>query len=298
MELPYDERVFFHTFGYLVLRGLFAPAEIAAIDAEHATGFVANEPLYAAPIGVRGQMSWSHMRADTPVLAAMLEHERLLAVAEQLLDEPIGVMCNGNVFTGSVTEWHADTSVPDFRGLKLVAYLQTVDGDSGALRVLPGSHRSPWHEQLAVYSSKSSTADAGNPEAARVDVSSLPGQVCATEPGDVIAFDLRTWHASANGFPGRRMCSFTYFAEPTNDAERAATAAVAEQLRKEALYRELRRQREWRRNRPDVPTAEIPVVAPQYDDLWREVGVSPRRHRWLTTLEALGLLERRSGSAA
>ena len=210
------------TFGFLVLPGFLTPSQVEAMEREHAVGLADNERIYAAPIGVRGQMNWSSMRADTPFLASALELDAMRTVADQVLGGAVGVMSNGNVFAGSSTEWHADTSVPGFRGLKVLAYLQPVGEGSGALRVVPGSHLSPWHEQLAAYSSKAGAGDSGNPDALLVEVGALPATVCATEPGDVVLFDLRTWHATANGFPGRRMCSFTYFAESRDDADEAA----------------------------------------------------------------------------
>ena len=70
--------------------------------------------------------------------------------------------------------------------MKFVAYLEPLDGDTGALRVLPGSHRL-------------TDAALGHLYSLDLDVPDVPGQVLATEPGDVIVFDPLLYHASWGG---------------------------------------------------------------------------------------------------
>jgi hypothetical protein len=62
---------------------------------------------------------------------------------------------------------------------------------------VPGSHHPEQNARLAAYSKRRGRA--------RDDVgfaayrAGFPGYVAATSPGDVIAFDLHTWHASSGG---------------------------------------------------------------------------------------------------
>jgi Phytanoyl-CoA dioxygenase (PhyH) len=285
---------FFRLFGYVALPGFFDPEEVAVIEREYALGLAATRPLYCAAIGVRGQLSWSNMRPGTPFLAGALESDKLLAAARGVLDpQAVGVMTNGNSFSGTLTEWHADTSVPDFRAVKFVAYLDPIGAENGALRVLPGSHRSPWHEELLPIGVKKQLNVAGNPEAvqpdgARLAVPDIPAQVCVSRPGDVFAFDQRTWHASWNGSPNRRMCSFTYFGSPQNAAEREAVSAVSAQFAREARFRELRRQREWISS--GTKPGSIPSRERQYSAEWlsNESG-SELRARWIEQLQEWGM---------
>jgi hypothetical protein len=83
------------------------------------------------------------------------------------------------------------------RGVKFAAYFDTLTADSGALRLLPGSCHPEQKTRLAAYRSRqmpiSSDAEAAAYQA------SIPGYAAATAPGDVIAFDLHTWHASFGG---------------------------------------------------------------------------------------------------
>eukprot|EP01051_Picozoa_sp_SAG22_P014636 SAG22_NODE_1806_length_3531_cov_2.206294_2_plen_117_part_00 len=63
------------------------------------------------------------------------------------------------------------------------------------VRLVPGSHLEPLHGELVAMGVGSHTTDL------------LPSHVCASEPGDVVMFDMRCFHASFNGRPNRRMCT-------------------------------------------------------------------------------------------
>jgi hypothetical protein len=81
--------------------------------------------------------------------------------------------------------WHNDTCLA-VRGVKFVAYLEPLNADSGALRVLPGSHRLAAGALDHLHSLDLATPD-------------VPGRVLATQPGDVVAFDPLLWHATWGG---------------------------------------------------------------------------------------------------
>ncbi len=287
---------FFKLFGFIPLRGFFDAAEMATIDAEYAQGLQAAQKMYAkGAFGVRLQLTWSNMRPQTPFLANVLEYGKLLAMAEALLGPgAVGATTNGNIYSGNQTEWHADKAVPYFRSVKFVTYLDPVAEDSGALRVLPGSHRSPWHEELQPIGAKANLNMAGNPDdsvaaGARFAVADVPAYICTSKPGDVFAFDLRTWHGSWNGFPGRRMVSFTYFDTPHDDTEREALRKVAKLVGQEGMYRELRRQRDWMDE--GVKASRIPQRERQYSPQWlaNDEGSSTRA-RWIDELRDWGMI--------
>ena len=95
-------------------------------------------------------------------------------------------------------------------------YLQPVRADSGALRVIPGSHKRPWFDQLDERPPLRyawAREDFAGAEAADV-IESVPGYVCKSNPGDVVAFDARLWHASVGGSSDRQMCTLVYFNYP------------------------------------------------------------------------------------
>jgi hypothetical protein len=291
---------FFKVFGFLKIPGFFSKHEVELMAEEYETGLSTAVPLYNSAVGLRGQMNWSNMQPQMPLLASMLEEGRLLKVARTLVgDGTVGVMSNGNFFSGRFTEWHADTSVSGFRSVKFAAYLDPLEGESGALRVIPGSHRSPWHEELLPIGMKKSLKEVGNPDAKGVSaysVTEIPAHICSTNPGDLLAFDLKLWHASWNGSSRRRMLSFTYFDKPQSDNELESWRAVVKQLGKEALNRELRRHREW--IKAGLGANDIPVKEPQFHPMWlEEANSNALRRKWIETLVSWGMLRLPQNSA-
>jgi hypothetical protein len=55
--------------------------------------------------------------------------------------------------------------------------------------------------------------------AAQQEEEEVPYHVIDSNPGDVIAFDMRASHAAFNGFDGRRLCTVLFYVNPKTDAE-------------------------------------------------------------------------------
>ena len=81
--------------------------------------------------------------------------------------------------------------------LPMAAYFDQLTAAGGALRLVPGSHRPEQHTRLAAYQRRQPHVRTGARAAACQ--ASIPGYVATTTPGDMIAFDLHTWHASFGG---------------------------------------------------------------------------------------------------
>src|SRR6266496_4474347 len=188
----------FRTFGFTVLRGHLAD-RVSALRAE---ADAAIRDAYAATYdervidGISGHYLPMASRL-TPVSASLVcDDPRLIDAAEQLLGGPVIPECPEGVLYFSEAGWHTDDGI-GVRGVKFAAYFDELTADSGALRLVPGSHHPEQNARLAAYSKRQmpigSDADAAAYQA------SIPGSVAATAPGDVIAFDLRTWHASFGG---------------------------------------------------------------------------------------------------
>jgi hypothetical protein len=263
----------FATLGFLILPQLFSPAEIERIEAEYETGRVQMTALGLRPVGVRGQLNWSNLRPNAPTLSALPEDERLAGVAEQLLGpEACLFHFNSNQFVGSETEWHRDVKVSQFRGLKFGLYLQPLRADNGALRVIPGSHLpcfSAALDRLQLAGVNIGEDPSYLPLSGKT-VGDFPCYVCATNPGDMIVFDLRLWHASWGG-GNRSLVSSDFHAYPASVEEREA----------EVEFRDL--------HRGSMQTYMSPQ--PQYGPEWlRNVQGSVRRARWITSLDEFGYL--------
>ncbi len=248
---------FFKSFGYLAMRQVLRPDELAAIGREFESA-----------------MAWQHpegydrtkrhnavlMDEDTPTFAALREDERFLRPASQLYGEDVlGVCVDGNRYVGD-TGWHPDSSTPFQYGVKFCIYLQSVGERTGALRVIPSSYRScPWTPEFqdTIY---------GMP------LAEVPAVAIPSEPGDIVAFDFRTWHASLGGAADRRMCTLCYYANPKTQEERD----------------EMRRRGE--QNIEALKIAGVGSPRPYlYSARWMSnPGHSPHRRRWIERLSELG----------
>ena len=84
-------------------------------------------------------------------LCSLLDDERLHGVARAVCGDDYQYWnSDGNYYVGD-TRWHSDGTLSNPVGfVKLALYLDPVDADSGALRVIPGSHREgePYAEMI------------------------------------------------------------------------------------------------------------------------------------------------------
>jgi hypothetical protein len=254
-----DEQVgFFRTFGFLRVRGAFSAAEIAGLRAEFEDGLAA---AYAATPFDGTRRHWSPMMGPrTPTLAGLLEDHRVLGIAEQLYGKVVPFMVDGNKYVGD-TGWHPDSTANG--GIKLFLYYEPVDGDSGALRVIPGSHRKPLYDDVAAYLQ-------AHPAAAVTDVPAYP---VASEPGDLLMFDFNIWHASAGGAPGRPMSTIAYYREPADEADAALIRQHAAGVR------------------PAIGVWGLDDLSPWFDDWFANRPHSATRAALLARMEKVGLLD-------
>ena len=212
--------LYYQTFGFLVLRQLLSPGEVKTIDEElvRRLGVVFRD----TPFDGTARHGAAMMGPDTPFFASLLEDSRFLGTARQLYgDDVIATGLSGNRYVGN-SHWHPDVGPTHPGGPKFALYLEPVGADTGALRVIPGSHRSPFHDQLR--------GELGmHMEKAGFDIPDLPAFVCESQPGDVVVFDLRLWHASCGGASDRRMCTVEFLKSPVSMEERAAIRSTAQQ---------------------------------------------------------------------
>lgn len=210
--LSAEQLAHYKAFGYLVLNQCFSADELAIIQREFDDKM---DRQYGDTYDGTRRFWTKLMDEDTPFYAALLEDPRFLTVAQQLYgNDVLGMNTDANRYTGD-TRWHRDTSTVHQYGVKFAFYHQPVDADSGALRVIPSTHLLP--------------DDSGFDQ----NVRSMPGEdvpcaVLASEPGDVVAFDLRLWHAAFGGSEDRQMSTIVYYANPeTPEQESALTAQAA-----------------------------------------------------------------------
>ncbi len=254
------EQLHYRTFGFVLMRQLFTADELETLNAEF---IQALEAAYRHLPFDGSTRHWVTMLGPTtPFFAGLLEDPRLCSVAEQLYgDDTLGIVADANRYVGD-TRWHPDTHSFHQFGVKFAFYLEPVGPESGALRVIPGSHHQPLHDELRE-----------SMETLQLKIPEVPGYVCASEPGDVVAFDLRTWHSSHGGSDDRRMCTCVYYNNPETAEQEAATRAqAANNMRSTAIY-----------HRPDDPPVDPHWLA--------NPDRSRKRHYWLDRMAELGFFE-------
>ena len=192
----------FDLFGYLVFPGLLADR----ID-EIIRGF---EDVWAAHGGGAGgrphdgtvHSSMAQFMDQSPRLHTLLDDPRTRDILASLLGDDFNyVGSDGNYYIGD-SHWHSDTySIPGgLRFIKMALYLDPVTRATGALRVIPGSHRQgePFAEQLEREIRQCETVWG-------VPGPQVPAVALESNPGDVVVFNHALKHASFGGSQHRRM---------------------------------------------------------------------------------------------
>ena len=214
--LTKDQVTHFKSFGFVILRQFFSPEEMRLINDEFEYRSKVASSYKAFDGSERHNIRM--MGSDTPFFSALLEDPRFSVAAEQMFGSVIGHNIDADRYTGN-TPWHYDAGAYEGPGVKFAFYLQPVRADTGALRVIPGSHKKQWFDEIYNYEGVGPrwTRAARTEEEAGIAskaISEIPAYVCNSDPGDVVAFDLRLYHASLGGSDDRHMCSVNYYIDP------------------------------------------------------------------------------------
>ena len=103
--------------------------------------------------------------------------------------------------------------------LKTMLYLDGTRKDSGALRVIPGSHRMPLHGEIEPER-RHQRGETVDPFGVRgEDVPCFPVE---SNPGDLVFFCQSLWHSVFHGWVGRRYIALKYAPVPTADKQIAS----------------------------------------------------------------------------
>jgi hypothetical protein len=213
-RLSRQQVAYFNTFGFLQLPGLFRD-DIKEITA----GF---ERVFADPqheqweLG-EGFLHGGRRRVAVPgfidkdeALRGLRDDPRVLGVVKALIgDDYEFADSDGNVWYCE-TYWHSDvygSPLSTFH-VKVSFYLDSLRGDNGAIRLIPGSN---FHsESFAQILSKDLANHGGINEKYGVEGHDVPSWTLESEPGDLIVWNQRTIHASYNGEARRRSFALTF----------------------------------------------------------------------------------------
>jgi len=216
----------FETFGMLLLRQLFSPAEMEEITAEAEA--VWREDLVSQPEG-QGHQHVVPFLEKRPLLARLPEDDRIYLPIQQLLG-PGFVWGGSEGNKGSFNEtrdhqWHSDRAgqiALQYTRIKIMIYLQAMTKDTGALRVIPGSHHAAFHQELLrLQPQQQQTSRAafgvGGPE--------LCCHPLEVEPGDIVLFNHYLFHAVYGKQEERSYVAMKFAAEPVTETQIEALRA-------------------------------------------------------------------------
>lgn len=252
----------FHAFGFLMLRSVLTAEQVATVNEQFEAGLALKDKEERIA-GVRHQLNWSNLDAHSPFIQSLIEDKRFYGIAQQILgDDAVGSDSNSNLFSGDRSPWHPDMP-PDYAGLKFTFYLNPIDGNTGALRVIPGSHKRPFYDQIKALNIQDENVLA---------VNDVPCHICDSQPGDAVLFDYRVWHGSWGGGTDRRMMSLQYMKIPKTQEEKRGTRAEIDRIlsnRAKALTLDRAYPQYWLDNKPN----------------------NPDRARWIAQLREWGLVD-------
>jgi hypothetical protein len=172
-------------------------------DPEHGTP---RRQIPAPEVVAAGDIAQGFIERN-PKLAWLRTDPRVTDLAHALLGDDYTYDGSvGNIFN-SYIYWHSDyfrSVIPPETRLKFGFYLEPLDADSGALRVIPGSnHVGPFRDLL--YDEAREAKPGHLEQLFGVPEDDLPCWAIAVEPGDVVVFDNTTLHSNFNGGPHRRL---------------------------------------------------------------------------------------------
>ena len=212
---------FFESFGFLKVPGLFR-ADVARIERAFDAVFAAEEtPFYLPPdnefhhtddprYAEQLRQIVPGFLDKSPELSWLKDDPRLLGAVRSLLGEGFTYSeSDGNLFNCDVY-WHTDLYGADAskENVKLFFYLDPLGADSGALRVLPGTHH---HKGSYGPRMRSDLYTPGKAtDLYDIALEDFPSYTIDVIPGDLVIMNFRVIHGSWHGAPGRKLFTVNY----------------------------------------------------------------------------------------
>jgi hypothetical protein len=190
---------FFDTFGYLVMPGLLRE-DIAWITEEFDRVWRERDRGKDGHRGSHEAIPVVPFIDQSERLATLLEHPSLEPILEQAVGPGFNYLSgDGRIYHGDTT-WHWDAEAPPHTPFyKVAIYLDPLTRDTGALRVIPGTHRI-----ADAYAQRARSANRCQSELG-ISADAVPCVALETKPGDLILFHQNLIHGSCGGGDRRRM---------------------------------------------------------------------------------------------
>jgi len=210
------QKAFFETFGYIHLPGLMID-DIGWIIDEYEAVWRSRTDVHTG-VGAGKATSFPGLFVSmTPRLSVLIEHPRIRGICDLLFGDAWSVTGgDASIFDGE-TPWHPDGDENIVRHAKVAFYLERLTRETGALRVIPGTH---FQDDRFNSLLKTTTWDP-RPHFG-ISGAEIPSVALETQPGDVVIFDHRIKHASFGGGVRRRMMNINIMESIRTDAQREA----------------------------------------------------------------------------
>ena len=204
---------FFDTFGYLKISGLFADDIDEIISGFEALFNDKDQPVWETKEALHGderRVIIPGFIEQSPQLAPRQHDPRVVGIVQSLVGRDYTwASSDGNLFYCE-SYWHPDTySAPLGQyHIKLSFYLDDLNAESGAIRLIPGSQ---FHNQTFARTLNRNFHDATKiSEFFGVAGGEIPSVTMENTPGDLIIWNFRTIHGSYNGGERRRLFSLNF----------------------------------------------------------------------------------------
>ncbi len=206
----------FHTFGFLVIRQAFTRDEVKVLIRE---ADAACAKKLDRDIGETESMWQVEFIEERPALMKLVEDDRIFLPMKDLLGEDL-IWIGSEGMWGidpklADHSWHFDgdrtSQYPDYLRTKVMLYLDPQRKDTGALRVIPGSHRDPFHQALMPLQEAHQRADS---DCFGVEGPQIPACAVETEPGDIVLFNQWLYHAVYGKVGKRRVIVLKFGPRP------------------------------------------------------------------------------------
>jgi len=216
------QRVFYETFGYLKLPGVFTD-DVERISRGFDEVFESDGPRLALEPDnryhhVRDGREDATVRTIIPSFIDQSDDLSWIRTDPRVLDVVEGILgpgaryaeSDGNLINCDV-RWHTDVYgvEDDAAHLKLFFYLDPLRAETGALRVMPGSHGDG---HFAEEVQRTVHLLDQLPDRWGCGFDEVPATVVDVDPGDLVIMDFKTVHASLGGLSGRRLFTVNFAA--------------------------------------------------------------------------------------
>ena len=204
IRLTETKKRHFDSFGFLFLPGLLRH-DIVWIDEEFEKALTESTHIHDG----KKRTSFSESIVTRERICELIEHPAINGVLSSLLgDEFIYLGTGADIYVGD-SQWHPDMQNAIVPHLKIALYLDPLTIETGAIRVVPGSHVQGFIGNI------------NTEELWGLSARDVPCWSPDNTPGDAVVFNLHTLHNAIGGGNRRRMLNIVACAHGQSPEELA-----------------------------------------------------------------------------